>query len=337
MGEIDTPKVVAVPDEFVAHILADTTRMLHERCVRVSTLSPAAFAAGGAPVHDTAEVALVGVAFRFTRELMEKMPRLRAVVSAVIGIDTIDVRAASDLGIYVGYSRNDATAQSAAEATILLMLALLYDLKGNERRLRENLPRPVHPPSRMLRGRIVGLVGFGAAARAVAERLRAWGVEILACRRRAHPEDSNFPYVRFVSLEELLARSDLVSVHASLNSETRNLLDAAKLKLMKRGSYLINTARGGIVDEEAAHELAATGHLRGIALDAFQVEPLPSGNPLRTLDNAILTPHVLGHTSESYAALSEATMHNALDVLAGKPPRYCANAEPPGTASRRSG
>jgi D-3-phosphoglycerate dehydrogenase len=213
-----------------------------------------------------------------------------------------------------------------AEATIMLMLNLFYNLHGTQDLLRRDAPRPAMPRARMLQGKTIGLVGFGRIARAVAERLRGWNVEILACGPRldpAHPPEG----VRPVPLDQLLRDSDLVSLHTTLTPGSRHLIGAAQLRRMKRDAFLINTARGACVDEAAVHAALRDGVIAGAALDAFEVEPLPTESPLRQLGNVILTPHMAGHTQELHASFAPACVRNVEAILAGELPPHACNAE----------
>ena len=265
-----------------------------------------------------ARAVVAGVNVKFDARLMDLLPELKAIVSAVVGLDAIDLDTAASRSIAIANSPASETSESLAEATILLILACLYDLSGNQAVLRENRPRPVNPTGRMLKGRSVGLVGFGRTAQEVAMRLRGWGGEIYAYARSATQGSEG---VQFVSLESLMAQSDVVSIHTSLNNESMNLLNRSLLTTMKQGSVLVNTARGGIVDETALAELCRTGHISTVGLDVFASEPLPMDSPLRALDHAVLTPHRLGHTDESLRALARAAAGNILDFLAERPLR----------------
>jgi phosphoglycerate dehydrogenase-like enzyme len=259
-----------------------------------------------------------------SRALMAGGPQLRAVISPWIGIDRLDLKGASELGILVGNGRVAENYLSMAEATIMLMLASLYNLHEKEDAFRRNLPRPQRQTARMLRGKTIGMIGFGHMARAIAARLAAWEVAMQAYAPRLHEP---FPSeVKRVELDELMRTSDIVSIHAALNEETRGMLDARRLALMKPDATLINTARGGIVDEAALARLAQEGRLK-IALDVYETLPPPPDSPLRALPNAILTPHLVGHTAETHAAVPKAAIENILRVLDGKPPLSVCNPE----------
>ncbi len=283
----------------------------------------AAFHRAGASLAET-DIVIAAPGFPCTRALMESAPRLRAVISPITGIDIIDVEAATELGIIVANGHIPENTESMAEATILMVLAALYDLHGTEAVLRQNLPRPGRMKARMLQRKTVGIIGFGQIAQAVVARLAGWNVTIQAHARRAR-EDTDT--VRFVGLEELLATSDIVCVLTNLNSGSQGLLNAQRLRLLKQGAVLVNTARGAIIDEDALIEVARERPDLLLALDTFTVEPLPADSPLRGIPNAILTPHMVGHTQESADALPDAAIENTRRILAGDLPLYLCNAD----------
>jgi D-3-phosphoglycerate dehydrogenase len=177
----------------------------------------------------------------------------------------------------------------------------------------------------MLKSKTVGMIGFGHIARAIAQRLDGWGVRLQTYVRRLRtPLPSQ---VARVELDELLRTSDVVCVLASLNAQTQGMLSLKRLQLMKPEAVLINTARGGIIDEQALVQVARERPGLRIALDTFTREPLPIESPLRSLPNAILTPHAIGHTQESLAALAPAAIENVSRVLRGELPLYVRNPE----------
>jgi D-3-phosphoglycerate dehydrogenase len=261
-----------------------------------------------------------------SREVMLAAPRLRAVVSIVIGVDTIDLDAANDVGLIVGHGAMPENFLGVSEATVMLIAALLLDLPGKSHLLRTNAPRPPQLKARMVRGKTIGLIGMGRTARGVVERLAGWDV-----RLQAHDpyvaQEAAPARVRMVDLPTLLRTSDVVSVHVTLTSETRHMLGAAELRLMQPHAYLVNTARGGAIDEQALYRVLRDGVIAGAALDVFEEEPLALESPLRTLDNVILTPHMIGHSRELMAALPPTAAENVLRVLRGEPPLYVKNPE----------
>ncbi len=262
---------------------------------------------------------------RCSRALLAAAKQLRAVVTPFIGADAFDVGAATELGVVIANGQVPENYLSMAEATVMLMLAALYNLHEKEDSFRHNLPRPQRQSARMLRGKTVGLIGMGRVARAIADRLAPWEVRIVAYAPRAHAPFP--PHVARVELDELLRASDIVSIHATLNRETRGLLGAERLALLKPDAVLLNTARGGIADE-AALVAWAIAHPEGrVVLDVYEQEPLPPDLALRGLKNAILTPHLVGHTRETAAAVPQAAIDNIARALAGEPPLYVLNPE----------
>lgn len=260
------------------------------------------------------------------REVMAAAPRLRAVISTVIGVDTIDLDAANELGVIVGHGAMPENYLGVAEATVMLIAALLLDLPGKQRLLRTNAPRPAQLQARMVRGKTIGLIGMGRTARGVVERLAGWEVTCQAYDPYV-PQERAPAGVTMTDLPTLLRTSDVVSVHVTLTRETHHLLGAAELHLMPPHAYLINTARGGVIDEQALYQALRDGRIAGAALDVFETEPLPMDSPLRTLDNVILTPHMVAHSQELMAAIPPVAVENVLRVLRGEPPLYVKNPE----------
>jgi phosphoglycerate dehydrogenase-like enzyme len=248
---------------------------------------------------------------------MASAPRLRAALSPVTGIDGIDLRAATEQAIVVGNTIVPESHESMAEATILMMLACLYDLRGSEYILRNNLPSR-KPVATMAKAKTVGIIGFGQISRAIAARLAGWDLQLQTFAPRLRQPLP--PHVKRVELEELLRTSDIVMVMASLNAETRNLLNAERLAMIKPGAIFINTARGEIVDETALYRMARDGRLRAIGVDVFQTEPLPADHPFRELSNATLTGHCIGHTVDTIAAMPRTAIENVTRVMRGEPP-----------------
>jgi phosphoglycerate dehydrogenase-like enzyme len=212
--------------------------------------------------------------------------------------------------------------ESMAEATIMLLLSLLYRLHDTEMAARESKPAS-SIERHMLKGRKIGIIGYGGITRAVIRRLSAWHCEFLVCTRSASKE--KVEHVRFVPLAELLKESDAILVLTSLDAGSRRMLGAEQLSRVKRGAILVNTARGGIVDEAALVDELRSGRVAAAALDVFEEEPLRPDHPLRSFPNVILTPHAIGHTEESKEAVPRAAVANVLSLLAGDIPLSCRN------------
>jgi len=319
---VSRSRIVAVGRPRSAYLflpIVETLRVLGHDVVFYEAV--AAFHAAKGRLND-ADILVAVSSFPCTRALMASADRLRGIVSPTTGIEGFDLAAATELGILVANGQTAENVEGMAEATILLMLAALYDLRGTEVILRGNLPRPEQTSARMLGRKTVGMIGFGKIARAIAARLAGWDVSILAHTRRP---PANFDHVRFVELDDLLRTSDVVCVLAALNRGSEGLLDANRLALLKHGAVLINTARGAIIDEAALIGLAQQRPDLRLALDVFTTEPLSPDSGLRDLPNAILTPHMIGHTSEALAALPGACIDNVQRLLAGEAPRYVCN------------
>lgn len=253
---------------------------------------------------------------------MDAMPGLRGIVSPFIGFDWIDIGEATRRGIPVVNGDIRENRESMAEATIMLILALLYRLRETETLLRDPASSAVPPQRRMLKGCTIGIIGYGGIAREMVDRLRAWGAQLLVTtRRRLGPVDG----ARFVDLEVLLSSSDVVVIMARLDSSNHHLINRTRLQAMRPGVLLVNTSRGGLVDEKALVEALHSGHVAAAALDVFEVEPLPAEHPLRSCPNVILTPHAIGHTAEMIAAIPGATVANVLSLADGGLPNSCKN------------
>ena len=241
---------------------------------------------------------------------------LRSIVMPTIGIDSVDVDAAQRRYITVANSATPENVESLAEATVLLMLSLLRCPRG-----------PGREP-RSLAHKKVGLIGFGRVGRAVAARLQGWGVTLLV-HTPSHREIPDG--VLSVPLKTLLSESDIVSVHSTLNASSRRLLDRNALAQLKSGACLINTARGGLIDEDALCDALDAGRLAGAAIDVFETEPLPLSSRLRSARGTILTPHMIGHTVELFRAMEEAAYANVEVALArARAARSGALGHPPG-------
>jgi lactate dehydrogenase-like 2-hydroxyacid dehydrogenase len=203
------------------------------------------------PELTSADIIISRPGFAVSRSIIASAHMLRGIVSPITGIDGIDVTAATEAGVIVANGQVIENTESMAEATILLLLAAIYDLHGTEAVLRQNHPRPRVMQARMVKAKTVGLVGWGQISRAVAQRLAGWEAQIQASSRsRNAGHEGN---VKFVGLEELLRTSDVVCVLSSLNPGSLGLLNADRLRLLKGGAVLVNTARGAIIDEAALY------------------------------------------------------------------------------------
>lgn len=243
---------------------------------------------------------------RFTRELLERLPRLELIAQTGNHTYHIDLQAATERGVAVGLlPGSGAGTVGTAELTVALILNALRHVSRYDRLLHQGGWEV--PYGRVLCGKTVGLVGAGRVAQAVARLLQGFSVELLAWSPSLTAERAAEFGARAVPLEELFRHSDVVSIHLPLKPETRGLVGARLLDLMKPGSILINTARGALVDEAHLVTLLREGRIAAAGLDVFTEEPLPPDHPLRSLDNVVMTPHAGWVTDETYASYAEKT------------------------------
>jgi D-3-phosphoglycerate dehydrogenase len=270
-----------------------------------------------------ADVVLVSGA-SITRRVMENLPRCRGVVRYGVGVDNVDVAAATDLGIVVAHILDFCTEEVANHA-LLLLLASAKKLLSLDRRLRDGvwggIPATEFPT---VHGQTLGIVGLGQIGGSLASKARALGMDVIAYDPYAKKGAEPLP-ARLVPLDDLLRQSDYVSLNAPLTQETFHLIGERELALMKPTAVLINTARGALVDEAALAAALREGRIAGAGLDVFEAEPLPASSPLLELDNVILTPHTAGISERSARVLRTEVGKAAADLLAGRWPRYVAN------------
>ncbi|MEV4578029.1 phosphoglycerate dehydrogenase [Nonomuraea jabiensis] len=249
-----------------------------------------------------------------TADVLARAPRLRVIVRTGVGYDSIDVAAATRLGISVS-NLPGINANAVAEYTMGLLLAGARRLVQSAHGVAQGAwPRE---DGRELRGATLGLIGYGATARAVVPLARAFGMSVV-CATGVPARLRSDPLVRFVDLHELLAAADYVSVHTSLTERTRGLLGEPAFKRMKPTALLVNTARGAIVDEDALVAAVRTGQIAGAALDVVSEEPLPPGSPLRGVDGIVVYSHLAGQTAEARAAAGRGGAEELVAALEGR-------------------
>jgi glyoxylate reductase len=245
---------------------------------------------------------------------------LAVVANVAVGFENIDLPACERHGVVVT-NTPDVLTDATADLTIALMLAVTRRVAEGDRLLRAGTPWAWSMSFMLgsgLHGRRLGIVGYGRIGQAVARRAAAFGMEIAYSSPRAIDAPDE-PVAPRLALADLLARSDVISLHCPLSPETRHLIDAAALQSMQPSAYLINTARGSVVDEEALVVALGNGTIRGAALDVFENEP--SVHPgLLQLDNVVLTPHLGSATAETRRAMAVLAARNVAEVLAGRPP-----------------
>ena len=256
----------------------------------------------------------------FTPDVLAAHPDLEIIARVGVGFDSVDIPAADRHGVLVTTTPG-ANEAAVADHTLGLMLATLRRIPEHDSRVRAGRwSRTGAHMSWQLAGSVVGLVGFGGIGRQVATRLHGFGVTVLA----HDPAFAGESDVQSVTLPDLLRRSDVVSLHAPLLPSTRGLIGPREIGMMKRSAVLINTGRGGIVDEQALAFALAQGRLRYAAVDVFEEEP-PWNSPLLTLENVVLTPHVAGVSDVSVAEMVERSVHAVIDTRQGRTPADIVN------------
>ena len=250
-------------------------------------------------------------------ELLAAAPRLRCVGRLGVGLDNIDIKACAKRNVSV-HPATGANAASVAEYVIGALLVLVRGCFGaNAAMLAGGWPRGALGGGGEIGGRTLGLVGFGTIAREVASRARALGMTVIAHDPVLAADNPAWRDVGRVALRDLLARADAVSLHVPLTDETRGLIDADALAAMKPSAVLVNTARGGVVDEAALADALRAGRLGGAALDVFEEEPLgaEAARAFEGCPNLVLTPHVAGVTAEANDRVSRLTVRNVARAL----------------------
>jgi D-3-phosphoglycerate dehydrogenase len=247
---------------------------------------------------------------QLTEEVFKKLPKLRAVSRCGVGTDNVDLEAARKRGIRINSTPNAPT-QSVAELTVALILNLLRQVSLLDRRVHGGTWS--REMGRLLSGKTIGIVGLGRIGKRVAELLRPFGVKILASEPKPDKKWAEENKISLTSLEELLRESDVVTLHIPYSEKNLNLINAEKIKIMKRGAILINTSRGGLVDEGALYQALLSGHLSGAALDVMEVEPYQG--PLKDLDSVILTPHIGSYALEARVQMEMEAAKNLISML----------------------
>jgi D-3-phosphoglycerate dehydrogenase / 2-oxoglutarate reductase len=258
----------------------------------------------------------------FTRKVMAAAGRLKIISRFGVGYDAIDVEAATEHGIWVTTTpgTNEHSVADAALAMILVVARQLVPAAINTREGKWDRLIGIE-----LQGKTLGLIGFGRIGRQVAVRARSFGMQVVIADVVQDERAAAEVGARYVGLEELLRSADFVSLHAPSTPQTRDLINRRTLEQMKPGAYLINTARGELVNEAELADALRSGRIAGAALDVFKQEPPEPGNPLVGLPNVIPLPHIAGVTAQSGERMAELSTENILAVLRGDRPPYPIN------------
>jgi D-3-phosphoglycerate dehydrogenase / 2-oxoglutarate reductase len=282
------------------------------------------------PEASMADAIIVAGETFVTGEVMDRLgTRLRIIARAGIGVDRIDLEAATRRGIMV-VNTPDGPTESTAEHAIALLLNLCKQVMTGDRILRSGSPFPTLTeltPGLEVSGAVLGLVGLGRIGSRVAAIARVLGMKVLAFDPFISPERASTLEVELVStLVELLPRARVVSLHCPSTPETYHIMNAGTLNLMPERSYLVNVARGALIDEAALLDALRSGHLAGAALDVFDPEPPVTNHPLFTLPNTICTPHIGSHTTAGVLRMQVMACEQIASALRGERPTNLVNA-----------
>jgi D-3-phosphoglycerate dehydrogenase len=257
-----------------------------------------------------------------TKEMMAASPQLKAIGVHGMGYDHVDIDAARELGKVV-FNTPDALTVSVAEMTLALILSLTRRIVAADKAVRAGDWNRKYGNliGVDLAGRTVGLIGLGRIGTAVARRLKAFDVRIIYYSRTRRRELESFIGVEWAELDDLLARSDVISLHIPGTPETHHMIGPREFGLMRQGVLIVNMARGRVIDQEALLDALMTDRVAGAALDVFEVEPLDPTHPLTAMDNVILTPHLGASSLEGMQRMAIQVAQGVLDVLDGKEPQ----------------
>ena len=277
-----------------------------------------------------ADAALTMVTDPIDAPLLAAAPRLRVVANMAVGHDNVDAGAAAEAGVWATNTPG-VLHETTADLALALLLAAARRVAESDRDARAGGWRTWSPTAWLGTdpfGATLGIVGLGEIGRTVARRARGFGMTVLAATRTPRPEVERELGVERAALPELLARADFVSLHVPLGPDTERLMGAAEFAAMKDDAILVNTARGGVVDQEALVEALRAGAIGGAALDVTVPEPLPPGHALFGFPNVIVTPHIGSASRATRARMAEMAARNVMAVLAGETPPNPVNRPP---------
>jgi len=274
-----------------------------------------------------AEAVLSMVSDRFDSATIAQLPNLQAISNLAVGIDNVDLPAATRAGIPIGHTPGVLT-ETTADLAFALMMAVARRVVESDQFVRAGRWRTWTPRlmlGRDIWGATIGIIGWGGIGQAVAQRATGFGMRILYVSR-SDPKTA-IPRAERVELTRLLAESDFISLHVPLTESTRHMIGAHELAAMKPGAIIVNTARGPVIDQAALTAALQTGRIGGAALDVTEREPIEPSDPLLKLPNVVLTPHIGSASHATRLRMAELAVDNLLDVFAGRLPRCCANPE----------
>lgn len=293
-------------------------KLLLDAGVEVVQLPPGSDEAALMEVAPGADAFITRGSIKVTRQIMEASPRLRAVGVHGVGCDHVDLPAAREIGKVV-LNTPSALTETVAEMTLALMLALTRRVVSADKAVRagEWTRKYRDLIGSELLDKTVGIIGLGRIGAAVARRLKSLRMELLYYDVADRSEVESELGVRRVDLDTLFSLSDIITLHTPLIPQTRNLVSKRAFNLMKDGVYLVNTARGKIIDQSALIDALKMGKVAGAALDVFEEEPLDPSNPLASMDNVILTPHLAASSREAMRRMAVQVTEGVMAVLRG--------------------
>lgn len=264
--------------------------------------------------------ALIIGAHEFPPEVMEKCSSLKIVCKHGAGLDNIPLEKAKELGITV-CNVPSTNSNAVADLTFGLILSVARNIFNSALNVKNNKWKPIIGCDVCYK--TLGLLGFGAIARNVAKRAKGFGMKVLVYDPYVNQIDDEFiSYVSLCSFDEVISNCDFLSIHMPLTNETRNAISGKEMSNMKKGSFIINTARGGIVNENDLYDSLVSGHLSGAALDVVENEPIKEDNPLKSLDNVIITSHIGMYSKEAIGAVSLVCAQNVAAIINSQEVKY---------------
>ncbi len=317
---VDFSRPLFLPMGFEAERMAEVgaTWEVHECRTELDVLEVA---------RDAVVVVIQSVRPLLTRRVIEQLDKARCLIRAGAGYDSIDVTAATEHGMIVCNTPSYCVDEVADHA-----IALMLDCVRHVSRMDRAMHRGEHPAriagrTRRVSNSTLGIIGLGPIGRRVAERMASWNMEMIAYDPYVTQDQADAFGVTMVALDELLARSDFITIHCPLTDQTYHMLDDDAFAKIKPGCILVNDARGAVVDETALIKALHDGTLWAAGLDVTEQEPLPEDSPLRGIDNLVLTPHIAAYSPESRADLYELICEVCANVVQGRIPRFVVNPE----------
>jgi len=262
-----------------------------------------------------------------TRKVLESLPNLKVVSRFGVGVNTIDIEAATENGILVGNVTDYCMDEVSDHAFALILACARKVVSLNNEVKAGKWDYKASIPVYRLRGRLLGLVGFGRISQALAKKAQAFGFKVVAYDPFVKEAVAQDLGVGLVELNELCKLSDFISIHAPLLEATRGMISEEQFRLMKKDAYIINTSRGSVIDEKALINALEAGEIAGAGIDVTQEEPIQKNNRLLKMDNVIISPHVSWYSEEAELELKRKSTQNVADVLAGYYPTYLVNKE----------